>query len=176
MKVFLIRHSEPDYTAVTEAGFSGFGRDLSSLSANGISLAQQCAQSPIFKNVELILSSPYTRALATAAEIVRFNNIPLHIELGLHEWRPDRTDRYLKNGNQAYDAWLIYKKNHGQRTNDNYWDYETSTEVRARALKVLSAYSKYHCLACVTHGEVMRQFGDWQQIKYCEIKTIHLFE
>ena len=91
MKVYLIRHSEPTYEQVTTAGLTGFGRELGSLTDRGIMLAQQCAQQPLFAQVQLILSSPYTRALQTALEIVRFNDIPLKVELGLHEWLPDDT-------------------------------------------------------------------------------------
>ena len=66
MKVYLIRHSEPTYQQVTTAGLTGFGRELGGLTDRGIMLAQQCAQQPLFAQVQLILSSPYTRALQTA--------------------------------------------------------------------------------------------------------------
>ncbi|MCG0632629.1 nickel transporter [Lactiplantibacillus plantarum] len=58
MKVYLIRHSEPTYQQVTTAGLTGFGRELGGLTDRGIMLAQQCAQQPLFAQVQLILSSP----------------------------------------------------------------------------------------------------------------------
>lgn len=36
MKIYLIRHGEPDYGPVTNAGYTGFGRDLSPLTKQGV--------------------------------------------------------------------------------------------------------------------------------------------
>lgn len=40
MKLILIRHGEPDYSLVTERGFKGHGRDLASLTPEGIEQAK----------------------------------------------------------------------------------------------------------------------------------------
>lgn len=93
MKIYLIRHGEPDYGQVTEAKYKGFGRDLSRLTSDGIQQAQAIANHAIFDESELLLVSPYTRTMQTALEITRFKEIPVCVELLLHEWLPDKTGR-----------------------------------------------------------------------------------
>ena len=173
MKVYLIRHSEPTYQQVTTAGLTGFGRELGGLTDRGIMLAQQCAQQPLFAQVQLILSSPYTRALQTALEIVRFNDIPLKVELGLHEWLPDNTGIRTDTDEQAATAYKLYRQHAGKRTIASPLPYETAAEMKTRVLATLNKYAtSYDCIACVTHGEVMRQFGDQKDVDYCGVRVI----
>ncbi|MBQ0835278.1 histidine phosphatase family protein [Lactiplantibacillus pentosus] len=173
MKVYLIRHSEPTYQQATDAGLQGFGRELSSLTENGVAIAQKLAQQPLFDHVQLILASPYTRALQTALEIVRFNDIPLKVELGLREWQPDNTGSRTDTDEQASVAYQIYRQHAGQRVADSPLHYETAAEVKSRVLTTLSKYAQtYDCIACVTHGEVMRQFGDQQDVAFCGVRKI----
>jgi broad specificity phosphatase PhoE len=42
-------------------------------------------------DIRLILTSPMTRALQTAALLSRALDLPLAVEFDLHEWVPDRT-------------------------------------------------------------------------------------
>ncbi|MCG0555070.1 histidine phosphatase family protein [Lactiplantibacillus plantarum] len=173
MKVYLIRHSEPTYQQVTTAGLTGFGRELGGLTDRGIMLAQQCAQQPLFAQVQLILSSPYTRALQTALEIVRFNDIPLKVELGLHEWLPDNTGSRTDTDEQATTAYKLYRQHAGKRTTASPLPYESAAEMKARVLATLNKYAaSYDCIACVTHGEVMQQFGDQKDVDYCGVRVI----
>ena len=46
------------------------------------------------KTAELIVSSPYTRALQTAAIISRETGLKICIEVDLHEWETDKTNQY----------------------------------------------------------------------------------
>ena len=69
MKIIFIRHGECDKSGADERGFIGLGRDLAPLTAAGVAQAQAAAESPLLQGCQLILSSPYTRALQTAAII-----------------------------------------------------------------------------------------------------------
>ncbi|WP_414840774.1 histidine phosphatase family protein [Enterococcus saccharolyticus] len=80
MKLYLIRHGEPDYDQVTEANYKGFGRDLSRLTSEGIKQAQAHAKQPLFNTIELLLVSPYTRTMQTALELTRDKDIPVLVE------------------------------------------------------------------------------------------------
>lgn len=139
MRIYLIRHSEPDYEPVTEAGYVGYGRDLAGLSEKGITIAKQAAQNSLFEKVELLLSSPYTRALQTALEISKKQNLEVKVELGLHEWRPDKTGRVLSSPQQVKEAFEYYEKYQGMLTPDAPFAYESSTEMRHRAKKFLTS-------------------------------------
>jgi Fructose-2,6-bisphosphatase len=99
MKIYLIRHSEPDFSQVDAAGYTGLARDLTRLTPKGIEIADKTAQSPIFNEVQMLLVSPYTRTMQTAQEILKYHQIPTQVELLLHEWRPDKSGKWtsLKN-------------------------------------------------------------------------------
>ena len=173
MKVYLIRHAEPQYEQVTEAGYVGYGRDLGALTDAGIQMAQTAALDPMWSQVQLVLSSPYTRALQTTLELVRDTPIPVKVALGLHEWRPDVTGRELANDQQAIQAYQVYIANHRQLSPASPLHYETGAQVKTRVKKVLDRYKAYDCIACVTHGEVIRQFVDQDNIDYCQIFEIN---
>ena len=64
---YLVRHGEPTYKPVDVRKFIGHGRDLAPLTKNGIEGVKKTANDSRLKNCEIIVSSPYTRALQTAA-------------------------------------------------------------------------------------------------------------
>lgn len=64
MKIFFVRHGHPDYTELKALGYPGFGNDLAPLDALGRSQAEQTARDPRLKQGQLIVASPFTRALA----------------------------------------------------------------------------------------------------------------
>lgn len=94
MEIVLIRHGQPDYTPCDERGFIGHGRSLAPLSPLGVSQAEKTGKDPALKDVKLIVSSPLTRALQTAAIISRETGIPLTVEVDLREWEPDVTYQF----------------------------------------------------------------------------------
>ncbi|MDF2871071.1 MAG: putative proteinB [Anaerocolumna sp.] len=60
---YLIRHGHTDYTPCDERGYKGHGRDLASLSERGVQEAESTARDLRLLKAEIIISSPYTRAL-----------------------------------------------------------------------------------------------------------------
>ena len=66
MKVVLIRHGEPRYDEVIKRGYIGQGYDLGKLTGRGVKQAINVSSSFRLDDAELIVSSPYTRALQTA--------------------------------------------------------------------------------------------------------------
>ena len=46
------------------------------------------------KEAELIVSSPYTRALQTAQILSRETGIRVEVDIDLHEWIPDENNQY----------------------------------------------------------------------------------
>ena len=90
---YLIRHGEPDYGNMLEKGFYGFGRSFAPLSETGVKQAEKTAKDKRLKTAELIVSSPYTRALQTAAIISRETGLKINVEIDLHEWQVDKTNQ-----------------------------------------------------------------------------------
>ena len=66
---YLVRHGEADYSQLMENGFFGFGRDFAPLSKTGIEQVEKTAKDQRLKSAQIIVTSPYTRALQTAAII-----------------------------------------------------------------------------------------------------------
>lgn len=83
MEMILIRHGEPDYSPCEKRGFIGQGHDLAPLTPEGVSQARAVAESPLLEGAQLLLSSPYTRAMQTASEISRVTGLAIQVELDL---------------------------------------------------------------------------------------------
>ena len=90
---YLIRHGEPVYDHLLENGFWGFGRDFAPFSEKGKEQAEMTAKDIRLKSADIMVSSPYTRALQTAQIISRETGIRVEVELDLHEWIPDQENR-----------------------------------------------------------------------------------
>lgn len=170
MKVYLIRHSEPDFSQVKAANYLGYRRELTRLTPNGIQIAKKMATDQIFKEVEMLLISPYTRTLETALEITRQHpQIPTQIELALHEWAPDKNDQARQTDQEVKTAYQDFIN----QTHLSTLNFESGSEVRNRVKSVLDRYkTKYDCIAVVTHGIVIRQMMQLNNdvdIPYCGI-------
>lgn len=79
MRIVLIRHGEPDKSYVDEKGFIGQGRDLAPLSDLGIEQAKEASNHSLLQGGQIILSSPYTRALQTASIISKTIGLDLNL-------------------------------------------------------------------------------------------------
>lgn len=86
-----VRHGQPDWPFADERELKGAARDLVGLTPKGVSQAEATATNRLLEGAELILTSPYTRALHTAAIISRFQGLHVQVEYDLREWVPDVT-------------------------------------------------------------------------------------
>ena len=90
MKIYLVRHGKTDYSEKNTKIYQGFGVNLAPLSASGIAQIQKTAKDPRLKKARLIVSSPYTRALQTAAILSKELGLDIAVETDLHEWIADK--------------------------------------------------------------------------------------
>ncbi|MFD2618383.1 histidine phosphatase family protein [Terrilactibacillus laevilacticus] len=157
MHVFFIRHAEPDYSDVTQRRFIGFGRDLAELSERGIQQAEVASQNDKLKKAQLIVSSPYTRALQTAAILSKNLRLDIQVETDLHEWLPDTTFRY-KGPEHFLELMKEVNKFGGEHNGACQYKWESYSSVKRRVTDVLKMYSDYNSIVVVTHGIVIRQF------------------
>ena len=110
---YLIRHGKPDYTSVDKRGFPAFGRDLAPLSEGAKQQISMMAKDERLQGASFIVSSPYTRALQTAAIISKETGIEIQVEVDLHEWLPDlsfRTLAYIEEMQPGEIVECIYEK------------------------------------------------------------------
>lgn len=171
MKIVFIRHGEPDYSGVTRKKFIGHGRDLAHLTDTGKEQALKAAENPLLDGVEIILSSPYTRALQTAAVISRYKNIGIEVELDLHEWLPDLTYTF-QDGMFSEKAEELCLLNKGIRPDNSPVQYEEFSSVFIRAKTCLEKYLQYKKIAVIAHGFLIRQFAYRKNIPYCDVYEI----
>lgn len=172
MKIVFVRHGEPDYTLVDERGFIGMGRDIAPLSEIGRNQALALADNVIFKGAEIIVSSPYTRALQTAATLSRNLDLDIQVEVNLHEFISDKT--YQADGKQddLYHKEFIHCL--GEYPDDDVKNWETITEIIARTKPVLDKYLEegYKKIIVVAHGGIIRRYTGKAFISHCEGQEI----
>jgi broad specificity phosphatase PhoE len=175
LKIILMRHSETDYSFVEAKGYIGHGCELGQLTDDGILIAEKASLDSKLDGSELIVSSPYTRALQTAAIISKNRQLHIKIELDLHEWIPDLTFGY--SGKTFADKAIdMFKQNRGICPDDSNIKYESIDVLSNRAKNSLLKYMDYKKIIVVTHGMVMNRFVSAQRIPYCGIYEIEFDE
>ncbi|TAK25047.1 MAG: histidine phosphatase family protein [Chloroflexota bacterium] len=155
MAVYLVRHGETSYELAEERRLRGGMRDWMPLTPRGVEQAQEVAERLRSFDLTLILSSPMTRALQTAAVISRIVAVPIVVEFDLHEWLPDTTGTYDST------ATMIAAAEERDRLGgewppggDRAWEPESI--VRQRTVRILSRYTTHRGLAVVCHGTIIR--------------------
>ena len=152
---YLVRHGEPVYDHMLENGFWGFGRDFAPLSEKGKAQAEKAAKDPRLKTAEIIVSSPYTRALQTAQIISMETGKRVEVEFDLHEWIPDLGNQY-KTSEESFALGREFTKFHGEYPPGEKFPWETLSSMRQRARRVADKYSDYHKVIFVGHGMLFR--------------------
>ena len=175
MTIYLMRHGEPTYRDTAAMGLPGMGAELGQLTQEGILQAEQAAKDPRIQDTDLILASPYPRALQTAAIVSRRIDRPIEVAVGIFEWLP-RVDFTAPSHTEIVEAWNEYKENGGVHLpTDKYPLWETHAQMRARAKKAIAPFlsrTDISKLLIVCHGGIMRALMNTPALKkihYCEI-------
>lgn len=165
----LIRHGEPRYDEVNKRGYKGMGYDMGRLSELGILQAERRSEDPTLKGAGIIVSSPYTRALQTAAIISRATQIPLIVENDIHEWMPDITFDCELNVKNHFNKYLDQRGI--PKENDVFESYEN---LKKRVDIVLDKYKNYKKVIVVCHGIVIStqtHFDD--TLEHCGLRKVY---
>lgn len=170
----LIRHGEPRYDEVIARGYKNQGYDLGKLTERGVSQAEEVAKEVILADADIIVASPYTRALQTAAIISRITQIPLTVENDLHEWMPDTTFSDRKDLDEAYPEFMALK---GIRSEETRFPWESYETLSKRTKNAIQPYLKYNKVIVVCHGIVMGTFTHIEDmIPHCGIRVLTVDE
>ena len=169
MKVIFVRHGEPDYSLLEEAGYTGFGLDLAPLSAAGRRMATEAAANPLLRSADLLVSSAVTRALETASYMACATGLPLRVEPLLHEWQVYETGR--ENFEKARSLFL---ESNGELLPNSPFQYETVEEMKARFVDCMARYRDYQTVVVVAHRMLIRQFVPDKQIDFCQFVECEL--
>ena len=161
---YLVRHGQPDYSLCDERGYIGHGRDLAPLSEEGILQAILTAKDIRLQNAELIISSPYTRALQTAAVISKETGLDIKVEMDVHEWIPDLSFQY-KDFSECLELTNDFNHHNGVYPSDERKRWESLSLLRSRVRKVADKYAHFNKVIIVCHGMVIRTLIYAEEIK-----------
>lgn len=167
-KFYMVRHGEPDWYANEKYKFKGHGRDLVPLTDKGVRQAKEAAEILKQKGGELIIASPYTRTMETAAIISRILDIEMKVEIDLREWQPDLTYEY-----ETYNEFMVlseeYENCKGIYPEGENKKWETKKVLKQRVDHVLDKYLGYKSIIVVCHEKVIGTQEDNKIAKFCEI-------
>ncbi len=170
MKIVFIRHGEPDKTEVDKKGFIGQGRDMAPLTELGIKQADEVSFNPLLKGCQVIVASPYTRALQTAAIISKNTGLDIKVEIDIHEFIPDKTFQ-VKGEEENKILHKDFMCCFGEYPEGEVRKWETITEIINRTKPVFNKYVDlgYERIIVVAHGGVIRRYTGVGLIAHCEV-------
>lgn len=152
---YFIRHGKTDYSERNTKIYQGFGVNLSKLSQTGINQIKFTSKDKRLKDADIIISSPYTRALQTASILSKELGIDIIIETDLYEWLANKKFIY-EDDKIAEKSYEEYENNHGEYPDGKEMDWESASSVRERVLKVLNKYSSYKKVIVTCHGMMIQ--------------------
>ena len=150
----LMRHGQADFEAMEDRKLIGGCRDWIPLSSEGIRQTEEKAEKLRASEFDLILASPMSRALHTAAILSKALDVPMHVEFDLHEWLPDLTFRF--ESFEPVQRAIEERNQHG-----NEWPtgetrtWEPFSQVRKRVRAVLERYTSAARVLVVCHHTVI---------------------
>ncbi len=104
---------------------------------------------------EVIVSSPVTRTLHTAAVVLSQVRVPLRVEFQLYDWLPDlRLQRLTMEELRARSSDFNNLKGEWPPGETRSW--ETYSMMRTRLLSVFSKYIDYQRVLVICHQEPIR--------------------
>lgn len=168
-KFYLIRHGKPDYSYGDTHGFIGHGHDLAPLKIDEIKNVVETSKDCRLKNAQIIVSSPYTRALQTASIISKETGIDIVVEPDIMEWQPDFTYQY-KSAEEMEMYYDEYMKNNGVYPKNEQKNWETKEQLNSRVMSVINKYKqKYDTVIVVAHKVAFQSICNCGDMKPAEI-------
>lgn len=165
---YLIRHGKTDYSERNQKIYQGFGVNLSPLSADGVEEIKNTAKDERLCSANIILSSPYTRAVQTAAILSKELQIDIAIETDLHEWMANKNYIY-EDDKTAENNYSEFVENHGRYLANKESDWEDMDTIRKRVLPVLAQYRHYPKVIVACHGMLIQSLCNGYHPKNGEI-------
>lgn len=151
---YLVRHGEPDYSERNTKIYQGFGANMCPLSEKGREQIENTAKDPRLKSASIILSSPYTRALQTAAILSKELGLDILVETDLHEWVANKKYIYEED-EHAMKNYDDYTKNKGIYPDGKDKDWESIEVMKNRFYNILKKYQHYDNIIIACHGTLM---------------------
>ena len=153
---YLVRHGEPDYSERNEKIYRGFGANMCPLSSKGREQIIKTAKDKRLQGADIILSSPYTRTLQTAAILSKELQIDIIVETDLHEWLADAVTYEFLPDDIAQKSYKALSENEGRHPIGETCLWESAEQMKKRVMKVLDKYKDFDSVIVVCHGTLMQ--------------------
>jgi broad specificity phosphatase PhoE len=147
---YLIRHGKADWDDCYTRGLTGFRTDFTKLTTLGKEQLEDTSKDERLSKASVILSSPYTRALESAAILSKNLQIKIEVEYDLHEWLPDTTGIY-KSQLEIFGLADDFERNHGIYPDGETRRWETLLLLKTRVSRVLQKYLNVEVVIVVCH-------------------------
>ncbi len=161
MEIVFVRHGVPDYSLSDERKMTQLEKDYAPLHRGYIHELHAIAEELQIEKAEVIISSPYTRALQTAEIINRKLGLELFVEHDLREWRADLEGGYVELSERDR-RWHEYRSSLKNAVEVENIPYESWSLLKCRAESVLSRYSQYSKVIVVSHFNVFESLVGYQ--------------
>jgi broad specificity phosphatase PhoE len=143
-QIYLVRHGEPDYEPIDSRGWPGMAADSAPLTTVGMKQAEELADLLGGIRATYLVSSPFTRALHSAAIIGHRLALGVKVDHDLRDWLPDRSGLWRNIADVRADGI--------QRP----WEPLSRVRERARAALARHTASTDGPVLAVTHAMVIR--------------------
>ena len=172
---YFVRHGKTDYSQRNTKVYQGFGVNMARLSEKGVEQIRETARDPRLRGTKLILSSPYTRAVQTAAILSKALGAEIVIETDLHEWLANK-DFIYEDDAVAERAYAEYEACGGHYPSGEEKQWEDADAIRARVLRVLEKYAHDSQVIVACHGMMIQAVTGKEHPECGEIVPFDLAE
>lgn len=170
---YFLRHGESDDINRNKKIYQGFGVNLLPLSKAGVEQIKAACKDKRLQRADIILSSPYTRAVQTAAILSKELGADIVIETDLHEWLANKNFIY-EDEKTAFAYHKAYYENNGKYPDCKDEPWETAEMIKNRVLKVLKKYSHYKKVIVAAHGMMIETVAGCHHPYHAEIIEFEL--
>lgn len=169
-----MRHGKADYSYIKQDKNFYLRKNFAGLSNLGKKQAKNAAKDPRLLDSQLILSSPYTRALETAHIIADELKLPIEVEFNLREWEHDVAKQIDSKKFKKMIAEMV--KHKGIHDKNCEYKWESLNDLGTRIFNTVKKYLNFNKVIIVTHAMVINQFLYKENIKNCEVIVINFKE
>ncbi len=166
---YFIRHGKADFSEMGRKFYKNEGAFMCTLSEEGIEQAKAAAKDDRLKGADIILTSPFGRALHTAAILSKELGVDIKVETDLHEWFADVWEYSYLDDETACRNYDEFKACRGKFPEGENKQWESADMIRERVLKTLDKYKGYKKVIVVCHGILMEYFLNIEHPSNCDI-------
>lgn len=170
---YFVRHGEPDYSEIDTKVYRDFGAHMCPLTKKGCDQIKNTAKDSRLQKADVIITSPYGRALQTAAILSKELGVDIVVETDLHEWLANKQYVYEKY-EVAVNNLKEFDENNGCYPDGLEKDWETFEIMKNRAICVLEKYKNYNKVIVACHGRLMQAVTGLHHPTHGEIFEFHL--